>query len=326
MPALTLIMCALLGAPFLAEELAKPEVRDVLWTVAALLAAVLVVHRGLSAAEAALEYAAYGRRAERLRAFAGSITRGEVDGRGAFSGGATVVRGELDGLPLRLTVRARGPLEGLLYELWAWHALVELDVTRPGLLERALATQRPGAPPSGRAAELDRAVARLLAQHGALRVSLRAGVLRVEAPLDERALDLERLKATFGALAALARLVTRREVDVRCVAAGRAFAWAGAGDRLRCPYCRDDLALAASDLAACDACRTVHHADCLAEAGGCTVLGCVGAPTPRERAAPAPRERAARAHEAARVGGRTPPGGWQRDGGAARARRGEAAK
>ena len=40
------------------------------------------------------------------------------------------------------------------------------------------------------------------------------------------------------------------------------------------------LALAV-DLAACDACSTVHHQECLEEAGGCTVFGCDGGVAPR---------------------------------------------
>ncbi len=41
-----------------------------------------------------------------------------------------------------------------------------------------------------------------------------------------------------------------------------------------CPYCRDAAAEGDAGVAACEACGTVHHADCLEEAGGCTVLGC----------------------------------------------------
>lgn len=44
-----------------------------------------------------------------------------------------------------------------------------------------------------------------------------------------------------------------------------------------CPYCRariadDELSLA------CEGCGTVHHADCYAENGGCTIFGCSKAP------------------------------------------------
>jgi hypothetical protein len=46
-----------------------------------------------------------------------------------------------------------------------------------------------------------------------------------------------------------------------------------------CPYCK--ASAEAEALTTCPACRTPHHAACWAEAGGCTLLGCVR----RERAA-----------------------------------------
>lgn len=44
-----------------------------------------------------------------------------------------------------------------------------------------------------------------------------------------------------------------------------------------CPYCR--TAIVAADVSlACEGCGTVHHADCFAENGGCTIFGCSRAP------------------------------------------------
>lgn len=44
-----------------------------------------------------------------------------------------------------------------------------------------------------------------------------------------------------------------------------------------CPYCR--TAIGAEDTpVACEGCGTVHHADCYAENGGCTIFGCSKAP------------------------------------------------
>ena len=44
-----------------------------------------------------------------------------------------------------------------------------------------------------------------------------------------------------------------------------------------CPYCR--TAIAAEDVSqACEGCGTVHHADCYAENGACTIFGCSKAP------------------------------------------------
>jgi len=44
-----------------------------------------------------------------------------------------------------------------------------------------------------------------------------------------------------------------------------------------CPYCRAPFE-AEDDVVSCSACGTRHHADCLAENGGCTVFGCSQAP------------------------------------------------
>jgi len=44
-----------------------------------------------------------------------------------------------------------------------------------------------------------------------------------------------------------------------------------------CPYCRTNFADTDQSVT-CDACGTVHHADCYAENGGCTIFGCSKAP------------------------------------------------
>jgi hypothetical protein len=44
-----------------------------------------------------------------------------------------------------------------------------------------------------------------------------------------------------------------------------------------CPYCRTKVS-AGDPLVACEGCGTVHHADCYAENGGCTIFGCSKAP------------------------------------------------
>lgn len=48
---------------------------------------------------------------------------------------------------------------------------------------------------------------------------------------------------------------------------------------LLCPYCRDGVA--DEEAIPCAACGTLHHVACLAEAGGCTILGCRAQP-PRD--------------------------------------------
>lgn len=44
-----------------------------------------------------------------------------------------------------------------------------------------------------------------------------------------------------------------------------------------CPYCRTKVA-ATDESVSCEVCGTVHHADCYAENGGCTIFGCSKAP------------------------------------------------
>jgi hypothetical protein len=44
-----------------------------------------------------------------------------------------------------------------------------------------------------------------------------------------------------------------------------------------CPYCRAKIGGDEASLA-CEGCGTVHHADCYAENGGCTIFGCSKAP------------------------------------------------
>jgi hypothetical protein len=44
-----------------------------------------------------------------------------------------------------------------------------------------------------------------------------------------------------------------------------------------CPYCRTKITEDEQSLA-CEGCGTVHHTDCYAENGGCTIFGCSKAP------------------------------------------------
>lgn len=44
-----------------------------------------------------------------------------------------------------------------------------------------------------------------------------------------------------------------------------------------CPYCRANI-VEADPSVTCEACGTVHHADCYEENGGCTIFGCSKAP------------------------------------------------
>ena len=121
------------------------------------------------------------------------------------------------------------------------------------------------------------------------RTELRAGVLwtTTSFPLDASAEVL--VEFLREELVALARHCEREEVEVRVREAEQVtkhFVWVGRADQARCPFCREELDLEASDNSACPECDTVHHGDCFDEHGGCTVLGCSSAPQPeaRERA------------------------------------------
>ena len=46
-----------------------------------------------------------------------------------------------------------------------------------------------------------------------------------------------------------------------------------------CPYCRVPVDLSTGEALVCEGCHTPHHADCYVENGGCTIFGCVKAPT-----------------------------------------------
>lgn len=266
--------------------------------VVALVTAALVVRWGARS----WRLATYRGRSARLRAFAAAIPRGDLDGRGTFQGGTAAVTGVQDGLQLRLVVRAEPP-SGMAYELWTTNGLVELEVTAAGQRSHGADPASRG-PRAARHAELDRLVSRLFESHGAQRVSLRAGVLRVEAPFSDEALQLSRLVAAFRAMADAARLVTREEVDVPKLA-GRTFVWSSAGGRRRCGVCRADVDPLGPTVAPCGGCRTLHHADCLASSG-CAVLGCIGeASGSRTGARTSARQQRA---DDRRPGGRVTPG------------------
>ncbi len=48
----------------------------------------------------------------------------------------------------------------------------------------------------------------------------------------------------------------------------------GSHARERCPFCHEEFAASSEERVACAGCGTPHHADCFAENGGCSSLGC----------------------------------------------------
>lgn len=230
-------------------------------------------------------------RLDALTAFARTLGDARVEGVGFFDSGAAMISGLRGGRRVRLVAQH----DRAHVELWVFHAIATLDLTRPALparLSRALrfdtrsegstyrVTQRDGMPPEAlERVEVERGLTKLFRDHGVTRVTLGSGLLRAERRPD---MALQRLDEVFDLLAQVAAPFERREVTVRSVP-GRSYGWTGGSGALRCPYCRDAISLEQSDLAACDGCRTVHHRACFAEAGGCTVMGCTGGPVAAER-------------------------------------------
>lgn len=102
------------------------------------------------------------------------------------------------------------------------------------------------------------------------------GWLQVRRRASIYALRPESVAPVLDALGQLAGVLARAPVEVRIGGAPRAgWAWSRADAVLLCPYCRD--ALGHDALAVCGSCGTAHHAECLAEAGRCTVFGCLAA-------------------------------------------------
>jgi len=88
-------------------------------------------------------------------------------------------------------------------------------------------------------------------------------------------------------LVALAKLCDRKPIQVKIKGgspATKRFGWTGGTGQAMCPYCRDGIESAGElELSACSSCNTVHHTECLEEAGGCTVFGCGGGRRARQR-------------------------------------------
>lgn len=79
-------------------------------------------------------------------------------------------------------------------------------------------------------------------------------------------------------LVEIARAYSRKPVPLAIGTLVERYLWLE-GNAPRCPYCHVDIVEGETDLAACDRCRTFHHAGCFAEHGGCTLLGCGGKAT-----------------------------------------------
>jgi hypothetical protein len=99
-----------------------------------------------------------------------------------------------------------------------------------------------------------------------------------KSPIKEGDLTPSRLSAVYEALCTLAVLCSRR----RLAGPELRFAWTGGGEQHLCPFCRDSLQDGPESVP-CPSCKTLHHDECLQEAGGCSIFACSGAATRRQR-------------------------------------------
>lgn len=265
-----------------------PDLRDVLLALAVVVAASLLVRRLVESAWATITVGRHRARLDALTAFTATLRDGRHDLPGFYGEGTTAVSGVRRRRRVRLIVHR----DQVLLEAWVHHPVASWHLTRPALPDRLLrrALRRPGAGASWRLdaqqglapgeleqARVERALRRLFQEHGATSLGLQDGLLRAVLPRRDADFTAERLDAAFGELETVALVFDRREVTVRA-ARGRTFGWTGGTGALRCPYCRDGISLEDEGLAPCGACLTLHHVDCLDEAGGCTVMGCDGGP------------------------------------------------
>lgn len=133
----------------------------------------------------------------------------------------------------------------------------------------------------GQDAEVTRGLERAFNRHGLDQIELRRAEIRAE---HDAVWSANHFEDVLSSLVGLARSWGRRPIEVKvrgAVSASPHMAWTGGGTQPLCPFCRSDLGEEDAELAACPRCDTVHHAECLEEAGGCTVFGCGGRRTER---------------------------------------------
>ena len=237
---------------------------------------------------------------DKLRQFAARLERGRVaGGEGWLAGLSDVeVSGRLDGHDLRLSFRVVGGGKNqqtyLCFRVGVPNAVTNFEVKRASTLrrfgrwlgviddvstgDRRIDDKYILSGHSGSLSELfgdrelERAVDCVLEDFDVVQVRFD----QLEAEQLAGNYDPRQLLGLFRNMIRLAKLCERRRVDVKVLGERSRFAWTGGGETARCPYCRDDLQLEGPDVTACSRCDTLHHAECMEEAGGCTIFGCGG--------------------------------------------------
>lgn len=236
----------------------------------------------------------------RLHQFARRLAGGRVEGDEGWLGGLSdvEVRGRLDGHDVRLGFRIVGGGKNqqtyTCFRVDVPNAVTNFEVKRASTLRRfgrwlGLVDDVPTGDQriddkyilSGHSGslselfgdrELERAVDCVLEDFDAVQVRFD----QLEGEQLGQTSDPRQLLGLFRNMIRLANLCERRRVKVKILGSRERFAWTGGGETARCPFCRDDLQLDAPDVTACSRCDTVHHAECIEEAGGCTIFGCGG--------------------------------------------------
>lgn len=237
---------------------------------------------------------------DKLHQLAGRLERGRVTGGDGWLGGTSDVEltGRLDGHDVRLGFRIVGSGKHqstyMCFRVDVPNAVTNFEVRRASTLRRfgrwlgVIADVPTGderiddkyilSGHSGSLSELfgdrelERAVDCVLEDFDAVQVHFD----QLEAEQLARSYEPTHLLGLFRNLIRLAKLCERRRVKVKFLGSRARFAWTGGGETARCPYCRDDLKLEGPDVSACSRCDTLHHEECMEEAGGCTIFGCGG--------------------------------------------------
>jgi len=242
------------------------------------------------------------KRQKELETFARRLDDGVVRGRlGMFGGSDVKVEGHLGGRRVRVRIYVVGSGKHaktmIEFRIDAPNALTDFEVTKTNIFNRmgravgfvadtSVGDTRidqkyilKGRAPSlkqlfRQSPKLEWCFDEIFARHGLSKIELRWKSIKSVRTLGR--VNAVQLLETVRALSRVAALCEREEVSTKIKILGeqKAFAWTYGGKSARCPYCRDDLNPQGEDVSACPDCRTLHHAECLDEAGGCTVLGC----------------------------------------------------
>ncbi len=244
---------------------------------------------------------------ESLRTFARRLEGGQFHAPDSWFSGVDGywVRGQRSGRRLRFQIDVRGSGKQKvtygLFEVGVPNAVGHFDLEPRGLLSRfgrwlggdsgrddfeddfALRTST-RMERHFQERELRRAIRHLFETHHATRLRLRGSTLHAERRINSTFMSASPYDTFFTALERIAKLCERRRLKVEVsprVKVRESFGWTGGGDEVLCPYCRTGADPAAPGAATCESCGTLHHAECFAELGRCTIFGCGG-----RRAAP----------------------------------------